>query len=72
MMPTSAASLPEAEFSTALAAAEARIRELTDALARARQAEQLVESLNRLRDENPNPIVRLGANLQQQFANAAA
>jgi PAS domain S-box-containing protein len=72
MMSTSAASLPGVEISPALAAAEARIRELTDALARAREAEQLVESLNRLRDENPNPIVRIGANLQQQFANAAA
>ena len=71
-MSTSAASLSQVEISPALAAAEQRIRELTQALAQAREAEELVSSLNRLRDENPNPIVRLGANLQQQFANAAA
>ncbi len=71
MLPSSA-SLTDLDNSSALAAAEQRIRELTEALDRARQAEQLVESLNRLRDENPNPIVRIGANLQQQFANAAA
>ena len=71
MLPSSAP-LTGLDNSSALAAAEQHIRELTEALARAQQAEQLVESLNRLRDENPNPIVRIGANLQQQFANAAA
>ena len=71
-MSTSAASPSQVEISAALAAAEQRIRDLTQALAQAREAEELVSSLNRLRDENPNPIVRLGANLQQQFANAAA
>ena len=71
-MHPSAPSPTDLDNSLALAAAEQRIRELTEALERARQAEQQVESLNRLRDENPNPIVRIGANLQQQFANAAA
>ncbi|WP_345127101.1 ATP-binding protein [Hymenobacter antarcticus] len=71
-MRPSSPSLTSLDNSSALAAAKQRIRELTEALDRAHQAEQQVESLNRLRDENPNPIVRIGANLQQQFANAAA
>jgi PAS domain S-box-containing protein len=59
--------------------AEQRILELTEALVEARAtnatAERLITELRALSsipDQNPNPIVRIGANRQQLYANAAA
>ena len=60
MFPPAAAIVP-IDYPKALAEAEQRIRELSEALA-----------FVRLPDENPNPVVRIGANHQQQYANVAA
>ena len=74
------------DYVAALADAEQRIRDLTAALAQAGVAERGVEqpanapaqqlttlqSAACIPEENPNPIVRIGANAQQLYANAAA
>ncbi|GAA4021024.1 hypothetical protein GCM10022409_00770 [Hymenobacter glaciei] len=60
------------DYPRALAAAEQRINELTAALAYAQANEQAVQALAYLPDENPNPVVRIGANQQQLYANTAA
>ena len=60
------------DYPLALAVAEQRIRELTGALAHAQANEQAVQALAYLPDENPNPVVRIGANQQQLYANSAA
>ena len=60
------------DYSQALAAAEQRINELTAALAYAQANEQAVQALAYLPDENPSPVVRIGANQQQLYANSAA
>ena len=60
------------DYPQALAAAEQRINELTAALAYAQANEQAVQALAYLPDENPSPVVRIGANAQQLYANSAA
>ena len=60
MFPPAAAIVP-IDYPKALAEAEQRIRELSEALAFAR-----------LPDENPNPVVRIGANHRHLYANVAA
>ena len=60
------------DYPRALAAAEQRINELTAALAYAQANEQAVQALAYLPDENPSPVVRLGANQQQLYANSTA
>ena len=70
-MPTPSA-IPDIDYPKALAAAEQRIRELTAALAHAQANEQAVQALAYLPDENPSPIVRIGANLLELYANSAA
>ncbi|MCI1185982.1 ATP-binding protein [Hymenobacter sp. DH14] len=71
-MTTSAASSVGIDYPRALAAAEQRINELTAALAYAQANEQAVQALAYLPDENPSPVVRIGANQQQLYANSAA
>ena len=60
------------DYPRALAAAEQRINELTAALAYAQANEQAVQALAYFPDENPSPVVRIGANQQQLYANSAA
>ena len=60
------------DFPKALAAAEQRIRELSAALAHAQANEQAVQALAYFPEEHPSPVVRIGANLQQLYANSAA
>ena len=60
------------DYPRALAAAEQRINELTAALAYAQANEQAVQALAYLPDENPSPVVRIGASQQQLYANTAA
>ncbi|MET4073539.1 ATP-binding protein [Hymenobacter sp. UYCo722] len=72
MTSSAAASPTEIDYPHALAAAEQRINELTAALAYAQANEQAVQALAYLPDENPSPVVRIGANLQQLYANSAA
>ena len=72
MTPSATASAIGIDYPRALAAAEQRINELTAALAYAQANEQAVQALAYLPDENPSPVVRIGANEQQLYANSAA
>ena len=63
---------PDIDYPKALAAAEQRINELTAALAHAQANEQAVQALAYLPDENPSPVVRIGANLLELYANTSA
>ena len=72
MTPSTTTSAAGIDYPSALAAAEQRINELTAALAYAQANEQAVQALAYLPDENPSPVVRIGANLQQLYANTAA
>ncbi len=61
------------DYPAALREAEAHIQKLTAELAHtSAHTAALEESISRIPDENPNPIVRIGANAQQLHANAAA
>ncbi len=64
--------IPDIDYPKALAAAEQRIRDLTAALAHAQANEQAVQALAYLPDEHPSPVVRIGANRLQLYANTAA
>ena len=72
MTSPAAASPTEIDYPHALAVAEQRINELTAALAYAQANEQAAQALAYLPDENPSPVVRIGVNLQQLYANSAA
>ena len=69
---SSPVSSSDIDYPKALAAAEQRIDELTAALAHAQANEQAVQALAYLPDENPSPVVRIGANLLQLYANTTA
>ena len=72
MISSATASPTGLDYPRALAAAEQRINELTAALAYAQANEQAVQARAYLPDENPNPVVRIGASQQQLYANSAA
>ena len=76
-MSSSATEAAATNYSQALAKAEERIGELTLALALAQTVGQppqlaVANALVCIADENPNPIVCIGANQQQLYANQAA
>ena len=70
-MSATADTLSSTDYPAALREAEAHIQQLTDELARARPAAPM-PSFAGIPDENPNSIVRIGANAQQLYTNAAA
>jgi len=72
-MAATADTLSSTDYPAALREAEAHIQQLTDELTRTRACPAApMPSFAGIPDENPNPIVRIGANAQQLYANAAA